>query len=130
MARNFDELLEADLTFTIGGETFTMQYVRPEVLAEWEDEPNDDTPAAEILARTTERMCLFLVEGDRDRFRSLRERTEKPIASVQLNALVRWMIEVQSGRPTQTPSLSGDGSGSAAPGSQARSPRRAAPRRA
>ena len=39
MPRDFDAELSEDLEFVVAGETFKMKYVRPEVLAAWEDEP-------------------------------------------------------------------------------------------
>ena len=111
MPRNFDELIAEDLSFVVGGETFTMLYVRPEVLAAWEDEEDPET-ALESLIQANEKIKLFLKESDHARFDALRAREENPVTSEQLNALLRWMIEVQTGRPTEplSPSDSGPGS--------------------
>lgn len=122
-ARNFDELLEDDLSFVLGGETFTMVYVRPEVLAAWEDDPTDEKAEA-ALKRLDERIMLFLDPADngaRERYKTLRERTENPITMSQLNALATWMIEVQSDRPTPQPSPSERGRGKGARTSEAAS---------
>lgn len=110
--RNFDEILEQDLEFQIGGETFKMRYVRPEVLAAWEDEPIDEK-SVDLLKRQDERIMQMLNgdDGSRDRWKGLREREEGALPMVQLNELLRWMIEVQTSRPTNTPSPSAPGRG-------------------
>ena len=111
MPRNFDELIAKDLSFVLAGETFTMHYVRPEVLAAWEDEPDLDT-AAESLLAADQKIKLFLPEADHARYDAVRARDENPVTSEQLNAVLRWMIEVQTGRPTEQPSPSEPGPGS------------------
>lgn len=110
MPRNFDELLEDDLTFILGGETFHMVYVRPEVLAAWEDDPSDEK-AADALKRLDERIKLFLPADERDRYDAVRAREDRPISMSQIQALATWAVEVQSGRPTETPSRSAPGRG-------------------
>ncbi len=136
--RNFDEILADDLSFEVGGETFTMVYVRPEVLAEYEDEraeelhrlrveakesgdefyiPND---AADTLERLDRRIKSFLRPEDHKRWDELRARTEKAVPYAALTEIERWMVETQSVRPTETPSPSGGGRGSTARSSSAR----------
>lgn len=111
-ARNFDELLEEDLSFTLGGREFRMVYVRPEVLAAWEDDPQDNT-AAESLKRLDDRIKIFLPDDEqRAAYDEIRARDENPVTMSQLNALATWMIEVQSDRPTPPPSPSASGRGS------------------
>lgn len=119
MARNFDEELNQDLAFTIGGESFQMRYVRPEVLASWEDEP-DDEKSADVLKRQDARICEFLAsEADRERWLKLRKREEEALPLVHLNELLRWMVEVQTARPTNPPSPLVPGRGSTRPSSKA-----------
>ncbi len=122
MPRNFDELLTEDLSFVVGGETFTMQYVRPEVLAEWEDEtlPDEMTAAARI-ERLDRRIESFLTPDDRDRWRTLRANTDRAVPFGQLQEIVTWMVEMQTARPTLTPSASAGGRGSSGASSSARS---------
>lgn len=111
--KDFDsELLEQDLSFKIGGETFKMRYVRPEVLAAWEDEPIDEK-SDELLKRQDERIMAFLngEDNSRDRYLKLRSRENDAVPMVQVNELLRWMIEVQTSRPTTQPSLSAVGPG-------------------
>ena len=152
--RNFDqEILRPaeDLTFQIGGETFTMLYVRPEVMAEYEDDraeeihrlreeqkaaeanggdgfvyiPND---AAQTIERLDRRIKSFLKPEDHERWDKLRARTENPVPYSALTELERWMVQTQTVRPTETPSPSGGGRGrtgrssTARPSSQAVTP--------
>lgn len=118
--KNFDEILEQDLEFQIGGEKFKMRYVRPEVLASWEEDVGDEK-SAELLKKQDERIIMFLNgdDGSRDRYLALRKREENAVPMVQINELLRWMIEVQTSRPTPTPSLSASGRGRTAATSKA-----------
>ncbi len=115
--QSFDQA--ADLEFEIGGERFLMRQVRPEVLAAWEDEQVPEK-ALDALAETDRRIKLFLdqTNGANDRWDTLRAREENPVTMGQLNALLIWMVEVQSGRPTVPPSPS-----AASPGRTVRSSR-------
>jgi hypothetical protein len=134
MPKNFDELLADDLSFVVRGETFRMDYVRPEVLAAWEDEDDDsdadakegDAAAQNAIARLDDRILGFLPDSEKERWTSLRAREESPVPFVQLRAIVRWMVEVQTERPTETPSPSGGGRGRTAASSTVRSPSQAA----
>ena len=113
MLRDFDqEFVAEDLEFKIGGESFKMAYVRPEVLAAWEDE---DVPekSADALVSTDTRIKMFLEpsNGAAERWDALRAREENPVTMGQLNAVLLWMVEVQSGRPTEPPSPSASGRG-------------------
>ena len=51
--KDFDDLLahDDDLTFRVRGEVFQMVYVRPEVLAEWEDKRATELAEARAAAR-------------------------------------------------------------------------------
>lgn len=119
MPKNFDELLQQDLTFIVRGETFRMEYVQPEVLAAWEDEESaqlesdeDEKKTAQAsIDRLDERIASFLPDGEKDRWKELRARKDGAVPFVQLREIVRWMVEVQSERPTETPSPSGAGRG-------------------
>ena len=110
--KNFDEILEQDLEFQVGGEQFKMRYVRPEVLASWEDEPMDEK-SIDLLKKQDERIMLFLNgdDGSRDRYLALRAREDNALPMVAVNELLTWMIEVQTARPTNTPSPSVVGPG-------------------
>jgi len=124
--RNFDDVLSDDLEFVVRGETFRMAYVRPEVLAEWEDEEDADESAAAAVTRLDKRVLAFMHPDDRDRWTLLRAREEAPVPFVQLREILRWMVETQSNRPTETPSVSAGGRGRTAASSSARSSSREA----
>lgn len=109
--KDFDSDFEQDLSFIIQGQKFEMRYVRPEVLASWEDEP-DDTKTEDVLKRQDERICSFLRDGEEaKRWMVLRQDEENALPLAKLNDLLRWMVEVQTTRPTPTPSPSATGRG-------------------
>lgn len=118
MTRNFDEELPTDLSFVVAGETFTMELAAPSVLAEFED-AEDVKTAAEAVQRARDRSIAFLQPGDRDRFTALMD--EGKIPYVQVQKLQGWMLEVQTGRPTEQPSPSEPGRGGTAVSSRGRS---------
>jgi hypothetical protein len=121
MPRDFDAEFAQDLEFTIGGEKFTMRLVRPEVIASWEDEDTPDK-SIEALAYTDSKIKLFLDQnGSAERWDALRAREENPITLGQMNELLRWMVEAQSGFPTPQPAPSTPGRGRTATPSSARS---------
>lgn len=112
--KNFDEGFDQDLEFVIQGQVFKMRYVRPEVLATWEDEP-DDAKTDEILKRQDERICSFLADEEQaKRWMDLRQDEDNALPLVKLNELLRWMVEVQTSRPTPAPSPSATGRGKTA----------------
>jgi hypothetical protein len=122
LPRNFDELLnDDDLEFIIGGEKFTMIYVRPEVLAAIAADADDadDKPFSQTLADNDAQIKLFLRPEDHERWDALRAREENPVTQRQLNELITYLVEVQTGRPTLPPSPSPPGAGATAPTSSA-----------
>lgn len=120
MLRDFDHEFVEDLEFKIGGETFKLKYVRPEVLAAWEDEELPEK-SVDALKYTDNRIKLFMdtSNGAGERWDAIRGREENPVTMGQLNALLMWMVEVQSGRPTMPPSPSDSGPGKTARSSKA-----------
>lgn len=120
MPRDFDQDLSQDLEFKIGGEVFKMKYVRPEVLASWEDEQAADK-STDALEQMDSRIKLFLdaSNGALERWDTLRDREDNPVSMGQINDLLLWMVEVQSGRPTIQPSPSVTGRGRTAASSKA-----------
>lgn len=148
--RNFDDDLLDDLTFVIGGETFTMEYQRPEVLAEYEDARaanllriREEAKAAEAsgeeyiiendaqqtLDDLDRRIKSMLRETDHKRWDELRARTPQDghvVPYMQIKELERWMVEVQTVRPTVTPSRSAPGRGSTVRSSTVKPPSREA----
>lgn len=114
MGKNFDDSrnarLHRDRTFTIGGETFTLRPgVRPEEFAEYAD-MSEDTPARESI-EIMDRLILSMIEDldAEERWKRIRSDTRNPITLEDLSDVSRWMLEEQTGRPTQQPSPSGDG---------------------
>ena len=96
--KNFDSELDQDLTFSVQGQQFEMRYVRPEVLASWEDEP-DDAKSEDVLKRQDERVLQFLKDEDnRKRWTAMRANEDNAMPLVKLNEVIRWMVEVQATR--------------------------------
>ena len=91
-----------------------MRWVRPEVLAAWDEEPLEEK-SQEVLKRQDERIKSFLAsDEERERWAKLREREDNAIPLVKFNELLRWMVEIQTARPTNPPSPSGGGRGKTA----------------
>lgn len=110
--KNFD--VEKDLSFQVGGESFTMVVVRPEVLATWEDATIPES-ALEALKLIDERVGVMLgSNGQIEKWQALRARDENAVAMWQLQELLEWMVEVQSARPTESPAPSARGRGKTA----------------
>jgi len=110
--RNFDDMLAQDREFTVGGETFHWRDVRPEVLTAFEpSEPEengkpDDGAAWRLM---DDQILLFITQDEHARWRELRARDERPVTIAQLNAILLWLMEEQTGRPTEAPSPSAPG---------------------
>jgi hypothetical protein len=112
-----------DRTFVLGGETFVARAeIRPEVLADFEDEtirvPEEERSLKLVLA-ANDKAFLAMVEGGddlsagsaRERYLALRQRIDEPLDLDRIAAATAWLFERHSGRPT-VPSLpSGDGRG-------------------
>lgn len=120
MARNFDDLLPEDHTFTVRGETFTWRDISAYAFGSMLDalgpsnggeEPADAGSLAKQLEVQTEKIMLFLVPEDHERFKKLVEREDSPVTFRQLNAIFNHLVEEQTDRPTETPSPSGTGRG-------------------
>lgn len=116
--RSFD--YTQDLDFEVCGEKFTCKTVRPEVLAAWEDAAIPETAVA-ALQVVDERILAFLADGNgqHDRYKAMREREENTPSMGQLRAILEWMVEVNSDRPTEPPSPSASGRGKSAASSTA-----------
>ena len=109
--KNFDEMLPTDRELTVGGEQFHWRDVRPEVLTSFEPSRNGDTPDDDNAAwrLMDDQILLFLATDEVDKWRALRTRDENPVTIAQLNAILLWLMEEQTGRPTQAPSPSASG---------------------
>jgi hypothetical protein len=127
--KNFDDMLAKDREFTVGGETFHWRDVRPEVLTSFEPSTNgdgknedgtdkepDDNAAWRLM---DDQILLFIAKDEADRWRELRSRDDNPVTIAQLNAILLWLMEEQTGRPTVQPSPSEVGRGRTAATSKA-----------
>lgn len=118
--KNFDDMLAKDREFTVGGETFHWRDVRPEVLTSFEPSENgkDDDENA-TWRMMDDQILLFIAKDEHPRWRELRSRDDNPVTIAQLNAILLWLMEEQTGRPTVQPSPSAPGRGQTAATSKA-----------
>lgn len=115
--KNFDvaraERANRDRGFKIGGEEFLRKTgVRPEIMIAWEAlGTNQDSEA--VLNAVDEIVVGFLdpTNDAEARYRKIREREEDPVTLADLVELVQWLVEEETGRPTQQPSASTSGDG-------------------
>jgi hypothetical protein len=115
--RNFDEgrharrRTEEERTFVLHGETFVLRAaVRPEVLNAF-DLISDASGVTETM-KALDEMFVDLIDdrdGAADRYATIRADDTDPITLEDLDDVVKWMIEVVTGRPTSSPSGSTDG---------------------
>jgi hypothetical protein len=108
--KNFDDILTKEREFTVRGEKFTFKDASPEVLSSFEIIVNGDDENS-VWKSIDAQIVLFLEEKDHERWYALRAREDEPVTIKQLNAVLRWLMEEQTGRPTQPPSTSGSGRG-------------------
>jgi hypothetical protein len=124
---NIDELSH-EMTFTIGGETFEIHDVHPDVLKEWDAEKDPESDE-EVLKQLDRQIEAFLAgpsqNGSRavpegvKRWRTLRARKDEPIPAWKIVEFHRQLIQTQTRRPTEKPSPSGSGRGPTAASSGA-----------
>lgn len=111
--RDFNDLLAKDRQFKVQDEVFTWRDVRPEVLTAFEMSTNGDDPDA-VWKLMDAQILLFLEEESHERWKALRVRDKEPVTIGQMNALLTWLMEEQTGRPTEAPSPSASGPGKTA----------------
>jgi hypothetical protein len=111
--KDFNELLASERQFKVQDETFTWRDVRPEVLTEFDTDTNGDDPSA-VWDLMDRQILLFLGDGEQDRWKALRKRDDAPVTVAQINAVLMWLMEEQTGRPTEQPSPSAPGPGKTA----------------
>lgn len=123
---NLDELSH-DMSFTIGGETFIVHDVSPDVLLTMEEGDEEEPAEGEAddgsgtMKRIDDQILMFL-NGDEDsvrRWKALRGRTENIVPLWKLLEFRRLLWETQSARPTNPPAPSVAGRGRIAPTSEA-----------
>lgn len=126
-------------TFTIGGETFVARAsVAPEAFARWsmmtagefvlrdgqgkpildgKGEPISTLTEEEALKVYDETVLAFLDPGQEEKWAAVRDiDAEIPLNLEDVKAVIRWLFEQQSARPTGQPSGSSSGSATAATG--------------
>lgn len=122
---NLDELSH-DMSFTIGGETFIVHDIAPEILmamedADAEESAKDPEERKTPLERVDEQILMFL-NGDEEqvtKYKALRARESDPVPLWKLLAFRSALWETQSDRPTNQPSPSVAGRGRTARSSEA-----------
>ena len=113
--KNFDDMLPDDREFVVGGETFHWRQVRPEVLQAFEP-PKDEENVWAILDA---QILLFVAPEDHERWLTVRKQDEKAVTGAQIQAIIMWLVEVQTELPTVQPSPSVVGRGQTAVTSKA-----------
>lgn len=117
MSKNFDIGRKAraktaeERTFTIGGETFVAKDgVHPSALAAY-DAISDASGVGETLATVDDLIISMIEDNDNGhaRYLAVRENTQDIVTVEDLLELVRWLVELQTGRPTGQPDDSSPG---------------------
>lgn len=120
--RDFDEAKAADREFRVGGKVLRWKYLKPEVLQELAESFNDSDEKADVKSQWVKvdgQVTAFLENDSRQTWKELRARDDDPVTSVQIREIIEWLIEVQTSRPTVTPSPSVSGRGETAVTSKA-----------
>lgn len=115
--KDFNELLAQEREFRVQDQTFKWRDVRPEVLSAFEITENGDDPNA-IWDLMDRQILLFLPESEQEKWKTLRANEESPVTIAQMNAILTWLMEEQTGRPTEQPSPSAPGPGNTAASSK------------
>src|SRR5262245_8046643 len=101
-------MLTTDREFTVGGESFHWRDVRPEVLTNFEPSKNG-SGGSDAWRLMDDQILLFIEPDEHERWKELRARDDRPVTIAQLNAILLWLMEEQTGRPTVQPSPSDAG---------------------
>ena len=116
--KDFNNLLASERKFTVQDQVFSWRDVRPEVLTTFETDTNGDDPNA-VWDLMDRQILLFIEDDQHDAWKALRAREDKPVTIGQMNAILTWLMEEQTGRPTEQPSPSAPGRGRTAASSKA-----------
>ena len=116
--KDFNDLLAKEREFKVQDKTFTWRDVRPEVLSSFDIDTNGDDPNA-VWGLMDRQILLFISEDQQAAWKELRAREENPVTIGQMNAVLTWLMEEQTGRPTEQPSPSAPGPGKTARSSKA-----------
>lgn len=101
--KDFNELLAKEREFKVQDQVFAWKDVRPEVLSEFDIDVNGDDPNA-VWGLMDRQILLFLPESEQEKWKELRKDEDKPVTIGQMNAVLTWLMEEQTGRPTEPPS--------------------------
>lgn len=115
--KDFNELLADEREFRVQDQTFKWKDVRPEVLSSFEVDANGDDPNA-VWDLIDRQILLFLPADEQERWKELRAREDAPVTVGQMNAILTWLMEEQTGRPTEPPAPSVPGRGKTAASSK------------
>lgn len=107
---------DEERSFKILGEVFIAKAsVKPEVLTKYEnlEEAEGAQTTLEIIDELVLSMIQDGAEGEEAeaRYRAIRAREDDPIALADLQNIVEWLVERQTGRPTGKPGNSSAGRG-------------------
>ena len=116
--KDFNDLLAQDRTFKVQDKEFSWRDVRPEVLSSFETDTNGNDPNA-VWDLMDKQILLFIRPEEHEAWKELRAREEAPVTIGQMNAILLWLMEEQTGRPTEQPSPSAPGRGKTAGSSKA-----------
>ena len=121
MAYDYDALQkEQDRDFTIRGETFTIQTVRPEVIAAWADDEANLERGKDSLKWIDDQIKVFLdSNGSVTRWEELRAREKDAVTQGEMEDILRRMVRVNTQLPTEPSSPSAPGRGRTAASSKA-----------
>lgn len=117
--KDFDEArrarLERDRSFQIGGQVLTYRpAVPPEALLAYNKAITGEVTATEEewISIYDETILSMLEEGQEDGWKIVRDpKAANPLNVQDLNELLQWLLEEQTGRPTGQPSDSSTSSG-------------------
>ena len=122
---NYDELSH-DMSFTLGGETFEVHDVSPDIIEQWEadeaadseEEEGKNGKPKETAMQRVDRHILTFMQGDTEmtkRYKALRARKGKEaVPAWKIVAFHNDLYDTQSGRPTVPPTPLAPGAGQTA----------------
>ncbi len=95
----------AERSFKLGGKTFTYA-ANPSYTALGQITSEGE---GDVIGRLEEGLLRLMDLGQEEDFLAALRDKEHPVTLNNLNALISWIIEEQTGRPTKAPELSGSG---------------------
>ena len=117
MPKDFNDLLAKDRSFIVQDKTFTWRDISPEALTMFDPDKitgkNGDDPNT-VWKLMDAQILLFIEPTQHEMWTELRARQESPVTIAQINAILTWLMEEQTGRPTEPPSPSASGRGKGA----------------